>query len=383
MPSEYEKSSSQSQPVAADSTESSRDDLNIMNIIRRTVAAEVGIEEGELDGTLDLSDVGLDSLLALTILGKLRDEVDIELPPTILFECRTLDALEAALDLKPEIQASLHEYGLPYAIDRKQAIVPLASSVLLQGNSRTASKTLFLFPDGSGSATSYVPLARVSPDIAVIGLNCPYISNPEDMKCSIGDITPFYLEEIRRRQPHGPYYFGGWSAGGICALDAAQELGRVGETVERLILIDSPNPIGLEKLPPRLYAFFESIGLFREGDKPPPKWLLPHFLAFVDSLDKHKPTPYSPGQAPYTHIVWARDGVCKFPHSPKPEWNAENSREMEWLLNNRTDFGPNGWERLLDPNKLVIKILDNANHFTMMAGAKAQELAAFIREAMS
>ena len=113
------------------------------------------------------------------------------------------------------------------------------------------------------------------------------------MKCSFEAVTPCYLQEIRRRQPDGPYYLGGWSAGGVCAFDAAHELDRVSEKVERLILIDSPFPIGLEKLPPRLYGFFKDVGLFGEGDKPPPPWLLPHFFAFVDSLDLYRAKPFS------------------------------------------------------------------------------------------
>jgi naphtho-gamma-pyrone polyketide synthase len=90
------------------------------------------------------------------------------------------------------------------------------------------------------------------------------------MKCSLDELTPSYLHEIRRRQSHGPYSFGGWSAGGVCAFDTARQLDREGEKVERLFLTDSLLPIGLEKLPSHLYAFFDSIGLFDKGIKAPP-----------------------------------------------------------------------------------------------------------------
>lgn len=212
------------------------------------------------------------------------------------------------------------------------------------------------------------------------GLNCPYMMTPQNMKCSLEELTPPYLAEIRRRQPHGPYYLGGWSAGGICAFDAAQELERCGETVERLILIDSPFPIGLEKLPPRLYDFFSSIQLFGSGE--PPKWLIPHFLAFVDSLDRYRAKAFAPGRGPKTSIVWAKDGVCKNPGDPRPEPRADDPREMNWLLNNRTDIGPNGWDALLGGGDCVVETLENANHFTLMEGKKAAELARFVERAM-
>ena len=157
---------------------------------------------------------------------------------------------------------------------------------------------------------------------------------------------------------------------------------RAGERVERLILIDLPFPIGLEKLPPRLYDFFDSVGLFGKVNRPPPSWLLPHFLAFVDSLDLYKARPFKVGRGPPTRFIWARDGVYKYLESPRPEMRDDDPKEMKWLFNNRTDFASNGWDRLLGIEDLVIETIDDANHFTMMAGEKVKELAAVIRKAM-
>ena len=375
---ELDSTSAASDDDDADSTSLDGDETDTMGIIRRTVAEEVGILEEELTQSLDLNELGMDSLLSLTILGKLRDEFEMDVPADLFVDNSSLNEIEAALGLKPKVAATPR--GKVRAPTAKEEI-PLASSVLLQGSPKSATKTLFLFPDGSGSATSYSPLPRISPDTAVYGLNCPYMKTPQNMRCSIEDVTPRYLQEIRRRQPQGPYYFGGWSAGGICAFDAAQELDRVGEKVERLILIDSPFPIGLEKLPPRLYDFFKTVGLFGEGDKPPPSWLLPHFLAFVNSLDLYRAKPFASGRAPPARLIWARDGVCKFADSPRPDMNGA-PKEMKWLLNNRTDFSSNGWASLLSGDDMVIETMDDANHFTMMAGEKAKELALFIRNAM-
>ena len=382
---ELDPASEASDDDDTDQTSLDGDKTSTMSIIRHTIAEEVGILETELTDSLDLNELGMDSLLSLTILGKLRDELEIDLPADLFAKNSSLNGIEVALGLKPKAVCAASEVDPTPAAQSADPIsngIPHASSVLLQGNPRSASKTLFLFPDGSGSATSYAPLPRISPNIAVYGLNCPYMKTPQNMKCSLEAITPRYLQEIRRRQPVGPYYFGGWSAGGICAFDAAQELDRRGEKVERLILIDSPFPIGLEKLPPRLYDFFKSVGLFGEGDRPPPSWLLPHFLAFVDSLDLYKAKPFELGRGPPTRLVWARDGVCKYPESPRPEMRDDDPKEMKWLLNNRTDFGSNGWERLLGTDDLVIETMDDANHFTMMAGDKVKELAVWVRKAM-
>lgn len=364
----------------------SGEESTILATIRLSIAKEVGIPLAELTGTLSFSDIGMDSLLSLNVLGKLREVLDLELDSAIFADNDTLNEIQAALGLAPKSATITPLAPAPVAVTTiiKAVSHPPASSILLQGSSKSASKILFLFPDGSGSATSYAPLPKISSDLVVYGLNCPYMRTPELMKCSLEELTPSYVTEIRRRQPAGPYSFGGWSAGGICAFDAAQTLASQGEIVERLILIDSPFPIGLEKLPPRLYEFFSSIGMFSSPDnnKPPPSWLLPHFLAFVDSLDLYRAKPFAPGmRKPKTSIIWARDGVCKDETVPRPQMRESDPKEMKWLLNNRTDFSSNGWDSLIG-EEVDITTMEDANHFTMMEGEKVRELAGFIKGAM-
>ena len=116
--------------------------------------------------------------------------------------------------------------------------------------------------------------------------------------------------------------------------------------------------------------------------KLPRHWLLPHFLALVDSLDRSRAVPFASGHAPQTHLIWARDGVSKQPDDQRPYMDEKTPKEMKWLINNRMDVGSNGWERLLGGEAPVIETMHDANHFTMMAGSKAKELAAFVRRAM-
>lgn len=378
---------------------------DILKTIRSILSEEIGVSPEEITGDTNLGEMGMDSLLSLTVLGKLRETLDLDLPGDFFMENQTLNDIETALDLKPKmpevcpgppepIQAAATTTTVKtetVAETKSKPVHPPATSILLQGNPKTATKTLFLFPDGSGSATSYATIPAISSDVCVYGLNCPYMKTPENLKCGLADLTGPYVAEIRRRQPKGPYNLGGWSAGGICAYDAARHLiFEEGEKVDRLLLLDSPFPVGLEKLPPRLYDFFNSIGLFGEGKTPPPKWLLPHFLAFIDALDTYKAVPFPPSdknKLPKTYLVWAKDGVCGKPGDPRPAPPPDGSkdpREMLWLLNDRTDLGPNGWDGLVgEKNVALVEVLEGANHFTMMKGDKARELAGFIGKAMA
>jgi hypothetical protein len=72
-----------------------------------------------------------------------------------------------------------------------------------------------------------------------------------------------------------------------------------------------------------------------------------------------------PFQAPPTLLIWARDGVCKNPDDPRPPPQDDDPKSMKWLLENRTDFGTNGWERLLGEENCKMVSIDG-NHFSMM-----------------
>ena len=72
------------------------------------------------------------------------------------------------------------------------------------------------------------------------------------------------------------------------------------------------------------------------------------------------------GKAPKTLAIWATDGVCGKPDDPRPPpAEGEDPKPMKWLLDNRTDFGDNGWAQLLGAESIEFAIM-GGNHFTMM-----------------
>lgn len=354
----------------------------VMATVRATIAKEVGIPIEELDATTYLPDLGVDPVLSLTIKRKLS-QLGIEVPSSFLTEDQTLQGIEKAL-LQNDTLLRPRAPHLPVVerdvlLDRLNPTVfdgpPHATSVRLQGSSENSRRILWLFPDGAGSATSYSTLPAISSDWAVHGLGCPWLKTPQDLRCSLPEYVSKFVIEIRRRQPVGPYNFGGWSAGGILAFEAAQQLARQGQTTAKLILLDSPNPIGIQSPPKAMYDFLESLDLFAMKGRKPPEWLRPHFTAFIMMLDQYRPVPFSsPVGASITRIIYARDGLCKNPGDPRPELpvdGAEDTREMTWLLNNRTNFSGEGWRELVGEKNLRVSVVNDANHYTMLRTAES------------
>lgn len=342
---------------------------NTTMLIRTTIAENMGIALEEVSGSNDLLSLGMDSLMSICILGSLREQTDLTLPGSLFQDHPSIDAIEEFLGLKPKPAPRARTNADAKRTSNKKTggrPFPPAVSILMQGNPRTATKTLFLFPDGSGSATSYASIPSISPDICVYGLNCPFMTTPEEFTIGIDGVAVLYLEEVRRRQPHGPYYFGGWSAGGVVAFEITQLLVRDGERVEKMVFFDSPCPINLEALPARLHHFFNDIGLLGSGDKGPPSWLLPHFDASIKALSAYKPKPISDfSKAPKTLAIWAQHGVARYPSDPRPSPSPNDPKSMKWLLNNRTDFGFNGWDELLGGENISTTSVEG-NHFSMM-----------------
>lgn len=373
------------------------------------ISEETGISLDDLDDNCSFADIGVDSLLSMVIASRYREELglDLDLEFSIFLDLPTVGhlknfltgkgstkhAVEADKDSgltsdssyltdfsEPEktdaendaISKPGSEASTPPALDYKLEDGELckpATSVILQGFPKTSQKTLFLLPDGSGSSSSYVPFPRLAVDAAVVGLNCPYARDPWAMKCHYDHLMDSYINEIRRRQPHGPYHLGGWSSGGIMAFMVAERFLAQGEDVLSLIIIDSPVPKIMDKLPDKMYEFCDSIGLFgyamgKKSSSPVPEYLIPHFNATMDVLQNYtaKPIPQA-RRIPKVAIVWAVESVLDEKNSPPPE--LLNHKGIHFLLEKRDDYGSCGWETLLPGSDFIFEKI-KGNHFTMM-----------------
>ncbi|HEU0299829.1 MAG TPA: thioesterase domain-containing protein, partial [Longimicrobium sp.] len=106
--------------------------------------------------------------------------------------------------------------------------------------------------------THYADLARrLGPEQPFHALHAPGLAGGEAPLERMEALAARYLEEIRAVQPHGPYWLGGWSAGGTTAFEAARLLRAAGEEVALLAMLDSHAPDGwLKGAPPERAEMF-------------------------------------------------------------------------------------------------------------------------------
>ncbi|ODA80866.1 hypothetical protein RJ55_03826 [Drechmeria coniospora] len=336
----------------------------------KIIAQESGLEPGEIIETEDteFTALGINRILATAILSHLRGPRGEALPHDIFDQKPTVGAFRRFYESPIVLNVTPgHGVGHTPSTRAKQsrAASSIPLSIVLQNTIASSCHTVFLLPDGSGSAMAYANLPPVHPSVCVVGMNSPYLRNTGAYRCSLEELASQWVSEIYRRQPHGPYILGGWSAGGYYSYEVAKRLLRDGNVVEKLILIDSPCRTVFESLSMEVVQYLSSRNLMGNwGTQSPPDWLIEHFRSTLTAVGNYRPLPLGSAGGMETYIIWSRDGVLddKTLANSGMDTTVKVSR---FLLQGKDDLGPNGWEHLL-PTKNMAIATQSGTHFTMV-----------------
>ena len=101
-------------------------------------------------------------------------------------------------------------------------------------------KNLFFIHSANYGSEFFYYLAQQLKDDYSFAVFEPYnIYHKENPLVNIEDFALTYINIIKRIQPEGPYYLGGLCFGGAIALEMAQQLEKMGDKTEKLILVDA------------------------------------------------------------------------------------------------------------------------------------------------
>lgn len=204
----------------------------------------VGLDE-------NLIDLGLHSLLAVRLFTRLKKATGRNLPLATLLEAPTVRLLAERFgdgtELRPETETPADILESSNAVRDPRAhrhwLRPLWSHVVPLKPSGTLPPFFSIHARG-GAVLNYRTLSTfVDPDQPLYGIQCRGLDGRTEPFRSIEEMADQYLEEIRRIQPHGPYFLGGGSLGGVVGVEIARRLKAQGEPIGLIAMFDSWGPV--------------------------------------------------------------------------------------------------------------------------------------------
>jgi amino acid adenylation domain-containing protein len=165
-------------------------------------------------------DLGGHSLLAVKMFAELERLTGIKLPLVTLFEHQNI-------------------YELVAIINSGNWKDNWSSLIQIRSGKKTP---LFLVHGAEGNILVYKDLANhLEEDQSFYALQARGLDGSEKISTSIEEMASYYIKEIKKVQPKGPYNLGGYCLGGTIAYEMAQQLKRHGEKVKNVFLIETYN----------------------------------------------------------------------------------------------------------------------------------------------
>jgi len=185
-----------------------------------------------IDRTHDFFELGGHSLIAIRMFTRIEKIFGKRLPLATLFASPTVAGL-ADLLVRDDFAPSW--------------------SSLVKIRSEGSRPPFFCIHSEGGNVLEYQKLAKyMDADQPFYGLQAKGLEGDHIVSLSVEEMAREYCKDIKRIQPKGPYYLGGYCLGGMVAYEMAGQLEAEGEKVGFLALLSTCTPHHLSREIPKL-----------------------------------------------------------------------------------------------------------------------------------
>ena len=250
----------------------------LVEMLREQVAGVLRSSSAGLDPDRPLSELGLDSLMAIDLLHRIENAFGVAVPTGRVASTVTVTALAGTLlelvtgtaaKPVPATNGKGNGNGHSDAAAPDECLLPLRS----EGDR----PPLYLLHAAGGLATVYTRLVAALPaDLPAIGLQSRAADSDRPEYQTLEAMGEAYARLLAARQPDGPLHLLGFSWGGYAALATAAALEQAGREVALVALLDA-DPLWID--PARTAeerarsimkqvsgSLFRDLGLVREAD---------------------------------------------------------------------------------------------------------------------
>ena len=214
----------------------------LIELVRSHAARVMRMPVESIDPKQPLSELGLDSLMAIELRTQLGQHLGMELSLNPLRMRRSVEEIAAYLYSDKEPPRGFQEVS-GSKLRNLELDVPRVHLVpLQQGGDQLP---LFFVPAGYGDLLAFQDIANaLGADQPVYGLQPASAKQVKTIRqMSIYRLVSAYISEIKKVQPTGPYFLSGYSAGGIIVVELARELLRQGDQIGLLVIFDPPSHV--------------------------------------------------------------------------------------------------------------------------------------------
>lgn len=284
----------------------------LLQIILESIAEETGLSDtNELTDDSSLTDLGVDSIMAVEICARIKTKSGHQLSPSSILEHPTIGHLSRVFGggvtqqqqggqrqqekyserRQDDIAAGNHEADnggkvtttssssgsstpAPTPPPELSSTGPLETAepppkarimLLQQGRPRAgapASKArLYLVCDGTGSISNYIHLLKHQYPLPVYGIDSPFLRCPSRFTPEVGILgaARYMVEALLKLQPNAglsdsqqgsPILLGGFSGGALFSYEICRQLADKGRRVDGLVILDMRSPLPSPSNPP-------------------------------------------------------------------------------------------------------------------------------------
>lgn len=229
----------------------------VVDVLRSVLAEQLKEDIGMLTPDTVFADVGVDSIMAASIIEKVRARYGEGIPMSVLFDYATIGELAAWLASEGATNDADAGLAAPAAAAPQRAVARARAlpPELVTLGSRGSGQPSFWIHGGTGLAALYNGLARtLSPDFPVYALQARGFDG-KTVPRTFEEMVSHYVDSIRAVQIDGPYVIGGYSSGGVIAYEVARRLHVSGSQVKNLVMFDT-----VPSVPEAFNTFFKAYG---------------------------------------------------------------------------------------------------------------------------